>query len=175
MRTAIAAMFGLAVLSAGAGYAAPVTIAPFALAPEAQQKFDKSYGAREAGILSDYAQQQVGRSLTRAGAQVGANGLRVEVTLLSAKPSKPTFEQLSDKPGLDYIRSISLGGSRLQAKFIDASGAVIDTVDGGFYESDLRFSYATTTWYDAERGIRNFATKVGERYAMLNAAQRGGV
>jgi hypothetical protein len=171
MRTVFAATLGFALLSAGAAQAAPVTLGATALAPQAQQKFEKSYGVREVGYLSDYAQSEVSRALTKAGAEVGTGGLRVEVTLLSARPSKPTFKQLGDRVGLDYYRSISLGGAKLQAKFIDASGAVVDTVDGGYYETDLQFAYALSTWYDAERGIRSFARKVGQRYTALHAGR----
>lgn len=165
-RGMLAAGFALAAMTVSA-HAAPVVVTDVALSPKAQTQFDKVYGAREVAPLTDYAKRHIERELTKAGANVGAAGLRVETTLTSATANKPTFKQLSDRPGLDYIRSVSVGGSRLTARFIDQTGAVVGEVEGGYYENDIRFVYAAAPWADAERGIRIFAAKVGERYRQL--------
>jgi hypothetical protein len=166
-RAMLAAGLALAAMTVSA-QAAPVVVSDVALAPKVQTKFHKVYGEREIAPLMQYAKRQIQRELTKAGATVGSAGLRLETTLTSATANKPTFKQLGDTPGLDYMRSISIGGSRLTAKFIDQSGAVVGEVEGGYYENDIRFVYSGMPWADAERGMRLFATKVGERYRALS-------
>jgi hypothetical protein len=166
-RAMLAAGLALAAMTVSA-QAATVVVSDVTLAPKVQTKFEKVYGTREIAPLTQYAKRQIERELTKAGATVGGAGLRVETTLTSATANKPTFKQLGDTPGLDYTRSVSIGGSRLTAKFIDPSGAIVGEVDGGYYENDIRFVYSGMPWADAERGMRRFAAKVGERYRQLS-------
>lgn len=166
MRGMVAAGLALAAMTVSA-HAAPVVVSDVALSPKVQTKFDKVYGEREVAPLTQYAKRHIEQELAKAGASVGTAGLRVETTLTSATANKPTFKQLSDRPGLDYMRSIGIGGSHLTARFIDQTGAVVGEVEGGYYENDIRFVYSSAPWADAERGIRIFAAMVGERYRQL--------
>ena len=75
------------------------------------------------------------------------------------------MNQISSKPGLDPIRSISLGGARVTGIAYDASGKEIGTFDYKWYENSLENSLVATTWTDArtsfDRFARRFADKLG--------------
>ena len=165
MRMALLAGVALAFSTTGFAQAATVTVTPTVIGEKAQTKFDEKYGAREIAPLTDYLQRQVTRALEKAGADVGPGGaLRVETTLVAAKPNKPTFKELGDRIGLDYMRSRSIGGADLSAKLIDASGRVVDQIDFRWYDSDLRWVMSEAPWSGAETAIRLFAIKVADRY-----------
>lgn len=162
---ALAALAGLAFALAAPASAAPVSLAPVSIDTALQKKFDRDYGTREAAVLQTRVTDAISRRLARAGATVGDGAaVRVEVTLVDVKPSRPTFQQAVDKPGLDLFRSISLGGAELKARIVGADGAVLAEVPYKWYEYDLRFSTATSTWSDADRAIARFADRVAQAY-----------
>src|SRR5262245_39105562 len=84
-----------------------------------QKKLEKDYGTREAKILTDALVKKVETAFTKQGVKAD----RVVVTIENAKPNRPTMQQVMDKPGLDAIRSISLGGAELTGIAYDAAGA----------------------------------------------------
>ena len=51
----------------------------------------------------------------------------VTVTIVDAKPNRPTMEQMSRRPGLDMLRSKSLRGMDLHGIAYDASGTPVGT------------------------------------------------
>ena len=57
-----------------------------------------------------------------------------------------------------------IGGAELRARIVGADGATLGEVNYEWYESDLLFSTAQTTWSDARLAIRRFADKVGDAY-----------
>lgn len=147
-------------------WAAPLNILPLVVAPAAQEQFDEEYGAREIPYLQRSLQTRIARQLAKAGADLAdASGPSLRITLLDAKPSRLTFDQLSNRNALDFALSRSLGGAGLRAELLDASGAVIDTLDYDWYEYDLRFSQALTAWHDTERAFDFFALKLRKWYA----------
>ena len=103
--------------SATAALAAPASVT-VAVAPELQETFEKTYGVREAERLTADLQASVEKTLARAGALDGA---RIELTLTDVKPNRPTFKQLSDKPGLS-MQSFGVGGAAISGKIISADG-----------------------------------------------------
>jgi hypothetical protein len=140
--------------------AVALLLAPAALAAEInvtvsedfQEKLEDDYGTRE----GDFLAKEVKEDLTRALDKAGVDTARIDVTILDAKPSKPTFKQLGDKPGLDYGLSKSLGGMKLSAIAYDAEGEKTGEYEYSWYEHDLRVS-GISTWYDASRASRRFA------------------
>jgi hypothetical protein len=168
-RFAIAAAFAAAAFASPA-LAAPVAVKPMAVDPALQETFEDDYGSREIAVLQKIVDEAVRRELVRVGATVAdAAPVTVETTLVDVKPSRPTFQQAIDKPGLDTMRSISIGGAELKARLVGADGATLDEVTYEWFETDLLFSAANTTWSDARRAIRQFAREVGEAYAALPA------
>ncbi|MDX2276837.1 MAG: hypothetical protein NW206_15410 [Hyphomonadaceae bacterium] len=163
----LAPIVALAALSfAGVASAATVTIAPITFDSEFQTELNETIGETEAGYLRERVERAVTRALERAGAQVGPGGdATIEVVIVDADPNRPTFQELSDQPSLDYGRSISIGGAELRGVLRGADGGVIAEVTHDYYTPSLDYVMAAGTWTDAERAIRGFAEKLADAYA----------
>ena len=124
-----------------------------------QKKLEKDYGVREAKVLTD----ALVRKVETAFAKQGVKADRVVVTIEDAKPNRPTMQQVMDKPGLDAIRSISLGGAELTGVAYDASGAQIAEFKYDWYESDLSNTLGAGTWTDARWTFDRFANRFADK------------
>jgi len=159
MRFALAALAGIA-LSALAPAAGALTVET-KISPEFQTKLEKDYGVREAEILSDALVAKVEARF----AKTGVTADRVVVTIHDAKPNRPTMQQISEKIGLDPIRSISIGGARVSGVAYDASGRELGSLEYDWYETDINQVIGNATWSDArwsfDRFARRFADKLG--------------
>jgi hypothetical protein len=156
MRLALAA--AVAAGLAFAGPAAAVTVET-KIAPEFQEKLEDDYGVREAGILSEALVKKIETQLASKGAKVD----RVVVTIHDAKPNRPTMEQVSEKMGLDPIRSISVGGAKVSGVAYDASGKEVGSVAYDWYETDIRQVLGSSTWHDARWAFDRFARKLAKQ------------
>jgi len=143
-----------------------VTLSPVSFSPEFQTELDEDYGAREGAYLSAAVTRAVSDALARRGATVDAGApVTLELAIVDASPNRPTMEQLSQRPGLDYFRSISIGGAELRAVLRGADGAVLQEVTHerrNHALSDL--TGGESTWSEANRAIRQFANKVADAY-----------
>jgi hypothetical protein len=145
--------------------AAAMMVAPAALAAEInvkvsddfQTKLDEDYGVRE----GDYLKKEVADDLTRELAKAGVDVARVDVTIVDALPSKPTFKELGDKIGLDYGASRSNGGMKLSAVVYDEAGKEGASYEYSWYENDIRQT-GLSTWYDANKASNRFARNFAE-------------
>jgi hypothetical protein len=157
MRLALVALAGLALAAAPAS---ALTVEA-TVSSEFQTKLEDDIGVREAKYLTESLTRKVETALARAGVNVD----RVVLTIHDAKPNRPTMEQVSNKPGLDPSRSISVGGARVTGVAYDASGAEIGRLDYDWYETDLTSAFGSATWTDArwtfDRFARRFADKLG--------------
>lgn len=161
---ALAGFAAFVVFSAPA-LAAPVTLSPVSFSPEFQATLEDDLGPREGEVLQAAVTQAVSAALTRRGASVGQGaGLTVEVSIIDADPNRPTMAQLSEQPGLDGGRSISIGGAELHAVIRGADGTVISEVTHRRYNHSLEDVFGATTWSEARRSIRRFAEKVADAY-----------
>jgi hypothetical protein len=150
-------------LSVGSAFAGDVVVRPLAVAPEMLEKFADTYGEREIAILQDDISRALTRRLAKSGHAVSDNGpVVVEITLLKAVPNRPTFQQSRDNVGLDVFRSFGVGGASLEARVIGASGATIATVEHSYFETDISWAQAASTWTDARRSFHRFAEKVAD-------------
>ncbi len=156
MRCVLAALAGLALAAAPAASALTIEAK---ISPAFQEKLDKDYGVRETKVLTSYLTSKIESHFTRQGVKAD----RVVVTIEDAKPNRPTFEQVSEKPGLDPIRSISLGGAHITGIAYDASGKEIGTLDYDWYETSLENTIASTTWTDARWSIDRFARRFADK------------
>lgn len=125
---------------------------------EFQKKLDDDIGARESRVLTDILTRKIASTF----ASRGVNAERVVVTIEDARPNKPTFEQISNKPGLDGIRSIGTGGARVTGVAYDASGKEIGKFDYKWYETDLANTLGATTWTDARTSFDRFARRFAD-------------
>ncbi len=129
------------------------------ISTEFQKKLDDDFGQREARILTESLTGKVNSIFTSRG----INAERVVVTIEDAKPNRPTFEQVASKPGLDGMRSISLGGARVTGIAYDAAGKEIGTLDYDWYESDLSNTVGSTTWTDARTAFDRFSRRFADK------------
>lgn len=160
MRTfslAVVALFA----SASTALAAPATVT-VTVAPKLQKTFETTYGVREAEALTRDLRVAVETSLAKRPAY---DGSRVDLVLTDAKPNRPTFKQLGDKPGLSF-ESFGVGGAAIEGQVTTADGAV-KPVAYSWFENDIRQSYGTWTWRDATWTFDRFARKLarGEELA----------
>lgn len=155
----------IAALAASAFVALALAMPAAALTVEAkvstefQKKLDDDIGVRESKILTD----QLTRKISNVFAERGVNADRVVVTIEDAKPNRPTFEQVSNKPGLDPMRSISVGGARVTGIAYNASGGEIGRLDYDWYETSLENVVAATTWTDARTAFDRFSRRFAEK------------
>ena len=156
MRIALVALAGLALAATPASALTVETT----MSPEFQTKLEDDIGVREAKYLSESLTKKVEAAFARTEVDVD----RVVLTIHDAKPNRPTLEQISNKPGLDPSRSISVGGAHVTGIAYDASGAEIGRLDYDWYETDLTSAFGSATWTDArwtfDRFARRFADKL---------------
>lgn len=144
-----------------------VALSQFAGATEINVTFSEDFsealendlGEREGEVLSS----EIIEDLNRAFERVGVSPTKVDVMIMNAKPNRPTFEQLADRPGLDGLRSISLGGMKLQATAFDGAGSELTELEYGWFETDIRQSVGKATWSDAKRASDRFARKFADQ------------
>ncbi len=128
-----------------------------AIGPELRREVT-DLGRTEVDRQTQRLAQIVTRELTRRGVLDGAT-LNLVVTGL--KPNRPTFEQMSHRPGLDGQRSMSIGGASIEGEIITASGERIP-VSYDWYSYSLAEVQGFTTWQDAERAFSRFADNLAE-------------
>ena len=75
--------------------------------------------------------------------------------LADAVPTRPTFEQMSDRTELS-MQSFGTGGATIEGRFVHADGSS-EPVAFRWYENDIRWSQNAGTWSDAERAFELFA------------------
>lgn len=131
------------------------------ISPKLEKLAHEKYGVRDVEALAAELKRDVERELARTGAL--SDG-RVELVLIDAKPSRPTFKQLGDIPGLSY-ESFSLGGAKIEGRLVAADGAVTD-VSYSRYETDITQAPYRTTWGDAHWTFDRFARRLSRGEAL---------
>jgi len=121
-------------------------------------ELEDEYGEREGKILT----QRIEKDLLNAFEKVGVSPERVDVTIVDAKPNRPTFEQLRANIGLDGFRSISLGGMKLEGTAFGPDDAVLASQSYKFFENDIRDAVGSAVWTDARRASRRFASRLAK-------------
>lgn len=81
---------------------------------------------------------------------------QIHLVLTDLKPNRPTFQQMSDKPGLDPIHSRSIGGLAVEGEIIKADGQRIP-VRYSRFNSSIQDVRGFTTWQEASVGYDRFA------------------
>lgn len=100
----------------------------------------------------------VRRALSRNGALDGA---QVDLVLTDLKPNRPTVRQPADQPGLDGLRSLSVGGASIEGQITTADGRIVP-VRYDWYSSSLADARGSNTWQDADRAYRVLAVNLAE-------------
>ncbi|MDQ8027827.1 MAG: hypothetical protein REJ23_03805, partial [Brevundimonas sp.] len=110
--------FAAAAVVAGAAAAQPSV--NVTLGDKLQDKTEE-LGAREVQEQADRLAELVSRALAD---DASLSGARIDLVLTELKPNRPTFQQAFDQPGLDTMRSISIGGAAIEGQITRADGTV---------------------------------------------------
>lgn len=126
---------------------------------EFQTKLQRDLGVRESKVLTD----SLTRKVTKVFERKGVKAERIVVTIEDAKPNRPTWAQTSSRPGLDAMRSVSIGGARMTGTAYDASGKEIGKFDYQWYEPSIENVIGYNTWADAYRSFDRFADRFADQ------------
>lgn len=174
MRLTLALAGCAAIALAGSAAAEQVTLAPISYSSAFEATLTRDFGAAEGVYLSEDVTQAISQALAHRGVAVGAGGLTIEVSIVSADPNRPTLQQLFRHTNLDWGRSASLGGAELHATIRSADGRALTEVTHRHYDTtfaDYSGYPAPPTWWTAERAIDRFAEKVADAYEAQTHAQ----
>jgi len=123
------------------------------------------YGLRDLNALKDDIDRKLTNTLAKADITVSDTAAyELRIVLVDAKPTRPTFKQLSRSSGLSR-QSLANGGAKFEAQIIDASGNVIGTSDYDWYETWFDNNYGNSTWSDARTAIGRFARRTAKSLA----------
>lgn len=145
-----AAMLGAAALA----QAQPAQI-NVALGDKLQKEAPK-LGERDVSQQAARLTQLVERALAR---DTALDGARIDLVLTDLKPNRPTFQQMSDRPGLDAIRSRSIGGATIEGQATLADGRV-EPIRYDWYSTTLADVVGYSTWTDADRAFSRLASNL---------------
>ena len=146
--------FAVTAALAGAALAEPAAV-NVTIGARLQDKVE-NLGPREVQEQSDRLVQVV----TQAVADTPAlNGARIDLVLTDLKPNRPTFQQISERPGLDPMRSVSIGGAEIEGRITLADGTV-QPVRYEWFTNNLGDVRGNTTWQDADRAFRRLGTNL---------------
>jgi hypothetical protein len=138
--------------------------ATMALAAAAQaepQSINVTFGPELQARLPELGEAEVQRQadrlaefVARAVADTPAlDGARIDLILTDLDPTRPTRQQVEDEPGLDPIRSVSIGGATFNGQITMADGRV-EPIRYDWYANNLAETHGYSTWGDAERAFR---------------------
>ena len=152
----------LAPLAAGlALWAAPAMADPASInvtvGPDVLEGADE-LGQREVQEQASRLADVVRRTLAHRGALDGAE---INLTLTDLKPNRPTIQQMVDRPGLDGIRSISIGGATITGH-VTTSDGLIHPVAYDWYSTNISEVRGFSTWQDADRAYSRLADNLAD-------------
>lgn len=133
-----------------------VTLGPDVI--ESAEELGERDLSQQAARLADVVRE----TLARRGALDGAE---INLTLTDLKPNRPTLQQLADTPGLDGLRSVSIGGATISGHVTTADG-MIHPIRYDWYSSSIRDVIGYGVWQDADRAYRRLAGNLADgRYS----------
>lgn len=127
------------------------------------------YGDRAIDELLEDMQDEIVRDFGKKGLTLSeAAPTLLRITIIDAKPNRPTFNQLSQEPSLSF-QSFSIGGADVSAEVVSAGGAVLGTAKYDYYSNfndrDVQFS---GIWTDADRAFSRFSKKLSKKLAKMD-------
>lgn len=152
----LAPLAAVLAVAAGPAMADPASIT-VTLGPDLQEKAG-DLGERDVRQQTDRLAEVVRRALADNAALDGA---RIDLVLTDLQPNRPTFEQLADRPGLDALRSISIGGAAIEGSITTADGEV-RPVKYDWYSTSLAEVRGFSTWQDADRAYLRLASRLAD-------------
>lgn len=144
----------ISLMAAGSALAQPESV-NVVISPDFAEDAAK-LGERDVQQQVSDLTRRVQQTLTRRDA---LNGAKVDLVITDLKPNRPTMEQMSNRPGLDAMRSISIGGAAIEGTVTLADGTV-QPVKFRYYTPTLRDAQGSTTWTDANRAYDRLASNL---------------
>lgn len=144
----------IALATAAQAQAPNVTVT---LGPKLQEQVE-DLGPREVRDQADRLAERVREALARRN---DLNGTAVNLVLTDLKPNRPTLQQLTDRPSLDRIRSVSIGGAAVKGEIVTADGRNLP-FEYDRFNSSLADVYGFSTWWEADRVFDRVARKIAE-------------
>ena len=114
----------------------------------------KKLGDRDVDQQISDLQAQVSKALEQA-----YPGATADLVLTDLKPNRPTFQQVRDTPGLDPIRSVSIGGAAIKGEIVMADG-VTRPVDYSYFTPSINDVWGYSVWRDANRAFERFGDQI---------------
>lgn len=152
----------LVIIALGAALSGPAFAAPkvatvrVSIGQELAKK-TQIMDAREFDYLSRELKRSVETRLDRSNA-LDPEGGELDLVIEDARPNRPTWREMSAKPGLSY-QSFGIGGARVSGEYRSASGARTP-VAYGWYETDIRWAQYGSTWSDADQAFDRLAARL---------------
>jgi hypothetical protein len=116
------------------------------------------YGDDDLTFLQNELEGDVQASLEDAGL-TGPGGAKLELTIVDATASHPTFHEMADRPDLS-VASPRLGGATIEAAIRYPNGRT-RKLAYRWYESDFRDqALGAAIWSDAQAAFRAFARRL---------------
>lgn len=144
----LAATLAVAAMAQAQNPAVNVTIGP-----DLQRQVEK-LGDREVNEQIAALQVEVADALAKRYPGATAN-----LVLVDLKPNRPTFEQIRQTPGLDPIRSVSIGGAAIKGEIVTADGQAIP-VQFSYFSDNIRDVWGYSVWRDADRAFERFGDQI---------------
>lgn len=120
------------------------------------------YGQKDLAYLTKRLEKKLRHQLQKKNVMVDPEAsLLLRVTLVDAKPNRPTFYQLSKDANLSH-QSIAIGGAEINSELIRDNGEIVGTFSYRYYESDILNNPPASTWQDALRAISRFSHKTAK-------------
>lgn len=121
--------------------------------PDLQRQIEK-LGDREVNEQIADLQAEVAEALAKRYPGATAN-----LVLVDLKPNRPTIEQIRQTPGLDPIRSVSIGGAAIRGEIVTADGQAIP-VQFSYFSDNIRDVWGYGVWRDADRAFERFSDQI---------------
>lgn len=117
----------------------------------------KKLGDRDVDQQISDLQAQVSKALEQA-----YPGATADLVLTDLKPNRPTFQQVRDTPGLDPIRSVSVGGAAVEGQIVTADGRTLP-VRFSYFTPNITDVWGFATWQDAQRAFERLGSQIEQR------------
>lgn len=146
----------LAVTLAVAAAAQAQPVVNVTVGPELTRQVDK-LGDRDVDQQIADLRTEVSKALAQA-----YPGATADLILTDLKPNRPTVQQVRDTPGLDPIRSVSVGGAAVEGRIVTADGRTLP-VDFSYYTPSITDVWGFATWQDAQRAFQRLGYRIEQR------------
>mgnify|MGYP005813775631 CR=1 FL=1 len=156
-RFSFLAAAGVAAALAGAAQAQPADVT-VTIGDRLDREASRELGQDEVAEQARALEARLERELASNPAYDGA---RIHLVLTDVAPNRPTRHQLNNTPGLDYMRSFSVGGAAIEGEVITADGQT-RPVHYDWYSHDIRDARFQGTWQDADRAFMRFSRQLAD-------------